>query len=375
MHFVFQLNSIFVKKVDIKYKTWKFRNLIALTSKCVYIIRWWFLKIEETKKKIFFEVIKNNGFAKNLKILLQLKILFSKQLPNMPIFYINQIILDIRQESIVLIKYENFKSRIIGGCSYRFFKRQQILELIFFSIATSEQMKGYGKLLMSFLKEKAKSNNVKTIITCADNNAIKYFLKQGFSQVISSPIFIWAGYLSDYEDIKLMECLLLKRYKYYNDIPFMLNFKFLISYKSRLIRKNNNNYNLLKIFKNYANCFKFKLLNFFFRISKKLKKFTNLQFLNSILTSIKIKQMIIPFLEPVDSKKSGARDYFKIIFHAVDLRTIEERLRIKSYYLNFLNFQKDILQLIQNCVLYNGKFHFITEDCLNIQKILINFKL
>ena len=89
---------------------------------------------------------------------------------------------------------------------------------------------------------------------------------------------------------------------------------------------------------------------------------------------MKIKQIIAPFLEPVHTKKSGAQDYFKIIFHAIDLRTIEERLRTKVYYFDFLYFQKDILQLSQNCILYNGKSHFITESCNYIQKILVNFK-
>nr|UXY87823.1 HAT [Cryptomonas curvata] len=370
MVFVFQLNCLFLKKFDNALNYSKIKNLTCLTFKCFYILRWWFLKIEEKEKKISFEVVRNDGFIRNIKILSRLQNLYSKQLPNMPIFYINRIILDVRQESIALIKCKNFKIQIIGGCSYRTFKKQQIMELVFFSIVTSEQMKGYGKILMSFLKEKAKSDSIKIIITCADNNAVKYFLKQGFSQIITSPVFTWAGNLSDYYDVKLMECLLFKTYKYYNDIPFIVTLKFLSYSKSSLIEKKRKK-DLVQKYNNKNNFFS---SNFFSKISKKLKKFPSLYILNSILTSIKSKKIVIPFLEPVDTKKSGAQDYFKIIFHAIDLRTIEERLRIKTYYFDFLTFKKDILQMTQNSILYNGKSHFISVNCANIQKILVTFK-
>ena len=75
-------------------------------------------------------------------------------------------------------------------------------------------------------------------------------------------------------------------------------------------------------------------------------------------------------MEPVNPKKSGAIDYFKTIFHAIDLRTIEERLRTKNYYYNVLSLNVDIYQIIKNCIFYNGKFHFITEKCNFIENII-----
>ena len=247
MGFVFFLNILFLKTVKKTFKTWKIKkNVHNLNFKNNYILRWWYLNLEEKKKNIFFEIVKNDGFKKNTEILSQLKNLFSKQLPNMPFFYINQIVLDSKQESIALIKYKNMKPQLIGGCSYIIFKKQQLIELVFFAIVTSEQTKGYGKILMSFFKEKAASSNIKSIVTCADNNAIKYFHKQGFSEIITSPIFTWAGHLSDYEEIKLMECSLFNMFKYYNDITYVVIQKSLVGYKSRLIKEEKNQFMYLR---------------------------------------------------------------------------------------------------------------------------------
>jgi histone acetyltransferase len=380
MGFVFFLNSLFIIKQKPSIKFWNFKkNINTLFYKCLYIIHWWFLRFEEKKKKIFFEVICNNGSKNNIEILLNLKKIFSKQLPNMPIFYINQVILDIKQESIALIKYNNSKTHLIGGCSYRIFKKQNLIELVFFAIITSEQMKGYGKILMSFLKEKAISLNVKTIITCADNNAIKYFIKQGFSHIITSPIFIWAGYICDYEEIKLMECSLFKNFKYYNSIPFLLTQKLLLYYKSRFISKHNKHFLIKKrlshpgIFKLENKMFVYKVFHIFSNFSKKRKISMVQQKLKELLNLIKCNYSFNPFLEPVNIKKSKAFDYFKTIFYAVDLRTIEERLRLKTYYINNQFFQKDISHMIQNGIIYNGKSHSISEICCQIVNLINNF--
>lgn len=380
MGFVFFLNSLFINKNKSSIKTWKLKqNIHSLIYKSFYILHWWFLRLEEEKKNFFFEVISNNGSKKNIEILLNLKKIFSKQLPNMPIFYINQVILDIKQESIALIKYTNSKAHVIGGCSYRIFKKQNLIELVFFAIVTSEQMKGYGKILMSFLKEKAKSLNAKAIITCADNNAIKYFLKQGFSYVITSPIFIWAGYICDYEEIKLMECSLLNDFKYCNSISFILIQKLFFYYKSRFIIKQskyfliNKRFSHHKIFKIENKLLNNKLFLIFSSFSKKRKFSTLLQNLTALLSLIKYNNTINPFLEPVNTRNSGAFDYFKTIFYAVDLRTIEERLRLKTYYIANQFFQEDISHMIQNCIVYNGKSHSISESCCHIVKLIENF--
>jgi histone acetyltransferase len=364
-----------------KPKKFKFRkNIINLFQKSDLISQWWFLLEKERKKEIFFKITNNNGNKTNTQILLCLKRLFSKQLPNMPKFYISQIIFDIKQKSIALIKIIGQKMQVIGGCSYRIFKKYQQLELIFFAIITSEQMKGYGKILMNFLKDRAKSLEIRTIITCADNNAIKYFLKQGFSQIITSPIFIWAGYICDYEEIKLMECSILKSFKYFNSIPFILNLKLLFLSKLKKVFSKNSLFGLPKnsIFLDIPDKYSYfslsVLFNIFWKTSKKYINFKSITKINILLNSIKFNSLINNFLEPVNSKKTGAKDYFKTVFYAIDLRTVEERLKEKKYYISKSLLYSDCLTMIQNCFFYNGKNHSISKKCYQIKKLFHYFK-
>ena len=54
MGFVFFLNILFLKTVKKTFKTWKIKkNVHNLNFKNNYILRWWYLNLEE-KKKIFF---------------------------------------------------------------------------------------------------------------------------------------------------------------------------------------------------------------------------------------------------------------------------------------------------------------------------------
>jgi histone acetyltransferase len=48
-------------------------------------------------------------------------------------------------------------------------------------------VKGYGTLLMNHLKEQAKREGLRYFLTYADNYAIGYFRKQGFSKTLGMP--------------------------------------------------------------------------------------------------------------------------------------------------------------------------------------------
>lgn len=51
-------------------------------------------------------------------------------------------------------------------------------------------------------------------LTYADNYAVGYFRKQGFSKEITLPRARWAGYIKDYEGGTIMECKLLPQVDY-----------------------------------------------------------------------------------------------------------------------------------------------------------------
>jgi histone acetyltransferase len=54
-----------------------------------------------------------------------------------------------------------------------------------------EQVKGYGTRLMNKLKDHCRTKNWNYFLTYADNNAIGYFKKQGFSTKVKMDSENW----------------------------------------------------------------------------------------------------------------------------------------------------------------------------------------
>ena len=53
-------------------------------------------------------------------------------------------------------------------------------------------------------------------LTYADNYAVGYFQKQGFSKHITLDRAVWAGYIKDYEGGTIMQCRMLPKVDYLN---------------------------------------------------------------------------------------------------------------------------------------------------------------
>ncbi len=68
---------------------------------------------------------------------------------------------------------------------------------------------------MNHLKDHVKASSpVMHFLTYADNYAIGYFKKQGFTKEINLERSIWVGYIKDYEGGTLMQCSMVPRVKY-----------------------------------------------------------------------------------------------------------------------------------------------------------------
>ena len=64
-------------------------------------------------------------------------------------------------------------------------RRQGFAEIAFCAVTAQEQVKGYGSRLMNYVKEYSRDAHKTThFLTYADNNAVGYFVKQGFSKDI-----------------------------------------------------------------------------------------------------------------------------------------------------------------------------------------------
>jgi histone acetyltransferase len=189
--------------------------------------------IEEREGDIQVQVVLNDGARQSMILLTGLKNIFQKQLPKMPKEYIARLVYDryfvykykfdwitqillyrkIRNHrSIALIRSPH---KVIGGICYRPFDTQEFAEIVFCAVASTEQVKGYGSFIMNHLKDYVSGHtNVKHFLTYADNYAVGYFRKQGFTTEITLDKRKWVGYIKDYEGGTIMQCTMVPQVKY-----------------------------------------------------------------------------------------------------------------------------------------------------------------
>jgi histone acetyltransferase len=167
---------------------------------------------EERERDIKVQVVLNDGSRQSMILLTGLKNIFQKQLPKMPKEYIARLVYDRNHRSIALIRHPY---KVIGGICYRPFDSQEFAEIVFCAIASTEQVKGYGSFIMNHLKDYVSGHtNVKHFLTYADNYAVGYFRKQGFTTEITLDKRKWVGYIKDYEGGTIMQCTMVPRFKY-----------------------------------------------------------------------------------------------------------------------------------------------------------------
>ncbi|KAL8513701.1 hypothetical protein ACS0TY_012986 [Phlomoides rotata] len=161
------------------------------------------LKREEQTGKLKFVCASNDGSDDHMVWLIGLKNIFARQLPNMPREYIVRLVMDRNHKSVMVIR----RNLVVGGITYRPYISQRFGEIAFCAITADEQVKGYGTRLMNHLKHHARDvDGLTHFLTYADNNAVGYFVKQGFTKEIYLEKERWHGYIKDYDGGILMEC-------------------------------------------------------------------------------------------------------------------------------------------------------------------------
>ncbi|KAL8280827.1 hypothetical protein RQP46_006831 [Phenoliferia psychrophenolica] len=187
---------------------------------------------EERNGIIKFMVVTNDGDPVSLIILTGLKNIFQKQLPKMPKEYIARLVFDRNHYSMAIVKRG---WEVVGGITYRPFEARRFAEIVFCAITGTEQVKGYGQYLMNHLKDHVKkATQCMHFLTYADNYAIGYFKKQGFTKEVGLDRSVWAGYIKDYEGGTIMHCAMLERIDYLRVAPILAQQKEVILEEIRL---------------------------------------------------------------------------------------------------------------------------------------------
>eukprot|EP00331_Platyophrya_macrostoma_P019097 CAMPEP_0176470454 /NCGR_PEP_ID=MMETSP0127-20121128/40463_1 /TAXON_ID=938130 /ORGANISM="Platyophrya macrostoma, Strain WH" /LENGTH=296 /DNA_ID=CAMNT_0017864747 /DNA_START=1 /DNA_END=891 /DNA_ORIENTATION=- len=225
---------------------------------------------------------------------------------------------------------------------------------------------------MNKFKECMQGREIEYLLTYADNYAIGYFKKQGFSKEISIPLERWKGYIKDYDGGTMMECIIHPKIDYSNISNIIKQQKQYVIEQVKKLCTNHIRYDGLdesifdKIQKSKARNKDgdpdFDLIkqipglteagwvpNDYIELKKSKERSFQLQCSNIIELMRKHKSSW-PFLEPVN--KDDVPDYYDIVKEPIDIKTIERRLQ-QNYYTGKASFVTDVLKMFQNSRLYN----------------------
>ncbi|KAF3357523.1 Pre-mRNA-splicing factor 18 [Verticillium dahliae VDG1] len=288
--------------------------------------------IEERNNEIEFRVVNNDNERESLIILTGLKCIFQKQLPKMPKDYIARLVYDRTHLSIAIVKKP---LEVVGGITYRPFKGRQFAEIVFCAISSDQQVKGYGAHLMSHLKDYVKAtSDVMHFLTYADNYAIGYFKKQGFTKEITLPRSVWMGYIKDYEGGTIMQCSMLPRIRYLEMGRMLLKQKECVQAKIRAFSKSHIVHAPPKEWKNGVKPIDPLTAVPAIRASgwspamdelaRQPRHGPNYNQLLHLLNDMQNHASAWPFLIPVN--KDDVADYYDVIKEPMDLSTMEVKL-------------------------------------------------
>ena len=342
-------------------------------SRGAYATRESHLRKQERDGELKWEVIKNDGIEANSRLLVALKNIFSKQLPNMPKEYIVRLVFDSRHYSMLCMKNGN----VIGGITYRPFPKQRMGEIAFCAVSANEQVKGYGTRLMNHIKEYAKEKeNMTHLITFADNNAVGYFQKQGFTKEIMMEREKWYGYIKEYDGGTIMECQLDGHVSYVDFVNQIREQRKAVEAKVREMSTAHKVYPGLK--DHFKPSAEGKYIPIDVKHIKGLKEAkwedpglpkyrlvhpgcgdgiptkANLhKFMRAIVNVIQAHSDAWPFAAPVNPLE--VTDYYDVVKDPVDMELIQERVSAGNYYVSLEMFCADFRLMFNNCRIYNSR--------------------
>lgn len=315
--------------------------------------------IEEREGEIDFRVVNNDDTNESTIILSGLKGIFQKQLPKMPKEYIARLVYDRNHLSMALVKKATLE--VLGGITYRPFDDHEFAEIVFCAISSDQQVKGYGAHLMNHLKDYVKaSSKVMHFLTYADNYAIGYFKKQGFTKEITLPKPLWMGYIKDYEGGTIMHCEMVPRVRYLESNRMIVKQKEVVNAKILAFSKSDEVHAPPKQWKNGA--FPIDPMSIpairasgwtpaMDELARQPRHGPNYAQLSRLLSSLQNHQKAWPFKAPVNGNEVA--DYYSVITNPMDFETMERKLDQDSYE-KPEDFVADATLVFSNCKKYNN---------------------
>jgi N-acetylglutamate synthase-like GNAT family acetyltransferase len=148
--------------------------------------------------------VRNDGKSVTALRLRALAPIFAAQLPTMPREYVDALLFEPEHESLAV--FDAVSDEIIGGVCSRPRLAQRFAEIALLVVTGSRQAQGVGSAIIGRLKQIGKETGIEQLLTYADERAIVFFEKQGFSRHVTLPRERWAGLINEYNGGTLLEC-------------------------------------------------------------------------------------------------------------------------------------------------------------------------
>lgn len=331
--------------------------------------------IEEREGKIEFRVVNNDNSKESMMILTGLKNIFQKQLPKMPREYISRLVYDRSHISLAVVRKP---MTVVGGITFRPFESHEFAEIVFCAISSAEQVRGYGAHMMNHLKDYVKATSkVMHFLTYADNYAIGYFKKQGFTKEITLDKKLWMGYIKDYEGGTMMQCSMLPRVRYLDALKILLIQKSAILKKIRTISQSHVVRPGIEAFRDpdtkeidpmtIPGLKEAGWTPIMDELARRPKRGPHFAMMQHLLSEMENHPSAWPFAHPVN--KEEVPDYYEVIKEPMDLSTMEQKLEADVYQ-NLETFIHDARLIFNNCRSYNNESTTYYKNATKLEKFL-----
>ncbi|CCM01133.1 uncharacterized protein FIBRA_03181 [Fibroporia radiculosa] len=335
--------------------------------------------IELRKGIIKIMAVENDCTPRSLVILTGLKTLFQKQLPKMPREYIARLVYDSNSKCLAIYK-RGYK--VVGGICYRPFPHRGFAEIVFFATTSVDQVKGYGSMLMDHFKAHIRRTypDMWHFLTYADNYAVGYFRKQGFSKEITLDRSVWAGYIKDYEGGTIMQCTLLRNVDYLKTRDIIAQQREAILTKIREMSRSHIVYDGLPQFmegegegvtvdpKDVPGLRESGWTpSMAVMTARPVGRSAEHSIMEKLLSDLRNHTQAWPFQQPVTAEEVA--DYHEIIKNPMDFSTMEHKLETNQYP-NLNAFLADAQLVFDNCRTYNPEGSIYWKNSNKLERVL-----
>lgn len=234
-----------------------------------------------------------------------------------------------------------------------------------------------GILDVDVLQDYVKATSpIMHFLTYADNYAIGYFKKQGFTKEITLERSMWMGYIKDYEGGTIMQCTMLPKIRYLEIGRMLLKQKETVHAKIRAFSRSHIIHNPPKEWKN-GPC-QIDPLSIpaikesgwspdMDELARQPRHGPNYNQLLHLLNDMQNHSAAWPFTQPVN--RDEVPDYYEVIKEPMDLSTMEEKHE-KDMYPTPQDFIKDAMLIFDNCRRYNNETTPYAKSANKLEKFM-----